>query len=274
MLPLSIFYGLIDHMDNTLSVCLFHWNDAEASERLDWLRQAGFSAYHLTGNWPLMRNQLSEHPPRAIVIDLSRLPSHGREVGAALRATKATHSIPLVFVSGQPDKVARVRALLPDAVFTTWEEIGPALRAAIAHPPKHPIRLKSSMDAYAGQPVLKKLGIKPGMIIGAWSAPPDLTDILGDLPDGTRLEGWNRQAVDILLWFVRTQSILEEGMPIISQQSDLRTMWIVWPKKGSALHAGLTQRIIRKIGLGAGWVDHKICSLDATWSALLFSRRK
>lgn len=261
-------------MDNTLSVCLLHWNDAEASERLDLLRQAGFSAYHLTGDWPLMRNHLREHPPAAIVIDLSRLPSHGREVGAALRATKATRLIPLVFVDGLPEKVERVRALLPDAVFTTWEAIDPALSAAIASPPVQPIQLKSSMDAYAGQPVLKKLGIKPGMIIGTRNAPPNLADILGDLPDGARLECWDRQTVDILLWFVRTKAMLEDGLPILSQQSDLRTMWIVWPKKGSALHVGLTQPIVRRIGLEAGWVDHKICSLDAIWSALLFSRRK
>jgi len=30
----------------------------------------------------------------------------------------------------------------------------------------------------------------------------------------------------------------------------------------------------RAFGLAAGWVDYKICAVDATWSGLLFARRK
>ena len=45
------------------------------------------------------------------MIDLTRLPAHGREVGAALRDTKATRFILLVFVGGEAEKVARVLGL-------------------------------------------------------------------------------------------------------------------------------------------------------------------
>src|SRR5512136_1906027 len=120
------------------SICLLHWNEVEAAERLERLRAAGFTAYHSTLAGPPLFRLLRENPPTAIVIDLARLPSHGREVGAALRATKATRYIPLVYVGGEAEKVARVRALLPDAVYTSWEEIGPALQAAISQPPANP----------------------------------------------------------------------------------------------------------------------------------------
>ena len=115
-------------------ICLLHWNEAEAAERLERLRAAGFDAYHSTLAGPPLLHQLRENPPSAIVIDLTRLPSHGREVGAALRAAKATRFIPLVFVDGEAEKVARVRTLLPDAVYTSWDEIGPALQTALAQP--------------------------------------------------------------------------------------------------------------------------------------------
>ena len=147
------------------NLCLLHWNEAEAAERLERLRAAGFEAYHSTLAGPPLFQQLRENPPSAIVIDLARLPSHGREVGAALRAAKATRFIPLVFVGGETEKTARVRLLLPDAVYTSWEEIGPALHTAITQPPENPVAVTSSMDAYAGQPLPKKLGIKAGMKI-------------------------------------------------------------------------------------------------------------
>ena len=138
-------------MPHMQSICLLHWNETEAAERLERLRALGFLAYHSTLAGPPLLRQLRENPPAAIVIDLTRLPSHGREVGAALRATKATRFIPLVFVGGEPEKVARVRELLPDAVYSSWDEIGLALQVAITQPPANPVAPASSMDAYAGQ---------------------------------------------------------------------------------------------------------------------------
>lgn len=262
------------NMHSSTTICLIHWKDEEAAERLAWLQQAGYAAYHTAQAGPPLLRQLQAQPPSAIVIDLSRLPSHGREVAAALRASKATRYLPLVFVGGQPDKVARVRAMLPDAVYTSWKDIQPALDQAIAQPPKDPVILKSSMDAYAGQPLVKKLGIKPSMLVGLLDAPPDLPQTLGALPDGARLEAWESQAVDMLLWFVRHQAALEQGSLVFTAHNEPRFLWIAWPKKGSRLQGDLSQQVVRQIGLAAGWVDYKICSIDQTWSALLFTRRK
>jgi hypothetical protein len=36
----------------------------------------------------------------------------------------------------------------------------------------------------------------------------------------------------------------------------------------------LDGNIVRTTGLAAGWVDYKVCSIDATWSGLAFKRRK
>lgn len=261
-------------MENTSSVCLLHWNEAEALERLTWLGNAGFSAYHLKEAGPQMLRQLREQSPAAFVIDLSRLPSHGREVAAALRASKATRHIPIVFVDGQPDKVDRIRTMLPDAVFTSWDDIGPVLHSAIAHPPIQPIKTQSSMDAYAGQSLIIKLGIKPGIVVGMLGAPQGFSTMLDALPDGAQLVEAGAGALDMLLWFVSDQITLDQEIGSITQRRDLRFLWIAWPKKGSSLHAGLTQPAVRQAGLSNGWVDYKICSIDGDWSALLFARRK
>ena len=36
----------------------------------------------------------------------------------------------------------------------------------------------------------------------------------------------------------------------------------------------LTHPVVRELGLGAGLVDYKMASFDATWSGLKFARRK
>ena len=146
-------------------VCLVHWNAGEGAPRAERLRAAGYDTWLMLPD-PSGLRELRENPPMAIVIDLSRLPSHGRAVGLALRQDRRLRHLPLVFVDGLPEKVQRVRASLPDAGFATWSGIRGALRKAIAHPPAAPIVHKSLLQGYSGTPLVRKLGIKEGAEIG------------------------------------------------------------------------------------------------------------
>ena len=47
-----------------------------------------------------------------------------------------------------------------------------------------------------------------------------------------------------------------------------------WPKKSSPLHEDLTEDGLREVILPLGWVDVKVCAVDADWSGLKFSRRR
>ena len=132
-----------------------HWNEAETAERVARLRAAGFDA---TGELPepvSFLRRLREEPPAALVIDLGRVPSHGRDLALAIRSRKETRDIPLVFAGGEPGKVEGVRALLPDATFAAWDAIGPALAAAIAAPPASPVVPCSTLAGYSGTPLPK-----------------------------------------------------------------------------------------------------------------------
>ena len=51
-------------------------------------------------------------------------------------------------------------------------------------------------------------------------------------------------------------------------------LWIVWPKKSSGVTSNVSQGVVREVGLAAGLVDYKVCSIDETWSGLRFTRRK
>jgi hypothetical protein len=166
---------------------LIHWNAAEARARSAQLRQLGFTVCSGLPAIPDLLRELSASPPAAIVIDLTRSPSHGRELGIALRQRKATRPIPLVFAGGAPEKVARVRGLLPDATFTEWDGIAPALRRAIANPVSQPVVHASAFAAYAGRPLVQRLGIKPKMRVALVAAPRGLRATLAPLPEGVRL---------------------------------------------------------------------------------------
>ena len=123
-------------------ITLVHWKAEEAAPLAERLRGLGYSVsvHSKQGS----HSSLRRNPPAAFVIDLGRLPSHGREVGSWLRRQKDTRPVPLVFVGGKEDKVARLRELLPDAVFTEWEVMDEALAEAIASPPEQPVRIKNS----------------------------------------------------------------------------------------------------------------------------------
>ena len=71
------------------SIRLIHWNDREAAERAERLRALGYAVNDAPPNGPTLLKELAQEPPAALVIDLSRLPSQGRDVGVSLRQRQA-----------------------------------------------------------------------------------------------------------------------------------------------------------------------------------------
>jgi CheY-like chemotaxis protein len=252
-------------------VCLFHWSEPDAAERAEELESAGYTVDCRTRFEPALLRSLAESPPDAVVVDLSRSPSHGRDVAIALRTRAGTRGVPLVIADGQADAVEKVRRHLPDAVYSSWKSIDSAIAKAIAEPPAEPVRPPSALAGYSGTPLTKKLGIKAGFAVGVVGAPDGLAKTLGELPEGARLRRGTRGA-DVVLWFVRSARQLERGL---ERYALLEVpVWIVWPKQASGVATDLTQNVVRAAGLGAGLVDYKVCAVDETWSGLLFRRRR
>lgn len=257
-------------------VCLIHWNESEAEERLGRLRPLGFDAWHAGMMGPKVVQSIRATPPDAIVIDLSRLPSHGRDVAVHLRQHKATRHVPLVFVDGELEKIQRLRSVLPDATFTTWAKLKTALAKAIASPPKKDLVVpKDVMAAYSGTPLPKKLGIKEGSRVALVDAPEKFDGTLGELPEGSTLRGEDLNGdAHLTIWFVRSAKELKTGMRRAVKAGTTAPVWIAWPKKASGVATDVSESTVRESGLAAGLVDYKICSIDTTWSGLCFRLRK
>jgi CheY-like chemotaxis protein len=255
-------------------VILIHWNAAEAQERAGRLRSAGHQPDTFTPQDAPALRALRESPPDAFVIDLSRLPSQGCAVATMLRQQKATRLVPIVFVGGDPQKVARVRGLLPDAVYTEWSRIAGALRKAIRNPPKDAV-VPGIMAGYTASPLPKKLGIRPGSTVALLGAPAGFDKELDPPPENVRLQKHARGPAHLILLFAKSRADLDKRFPAaLRSLAEGGGLWIIWPKQASKVPTDLTQNAVRAFGLAVGLVDYKICAIDQTWSGLLFTRRR
>ncbi len=166
---------------------LIHWKVEEAEGLIERLRTSGFDVCAETPADQAFLRDLAGHPPDAVVIDLSRLPSQGLDMGVLIRNRKSTRHIPLVFAGGDADKVIRINDLLPDATYASWEGMDAVLRDVIEHPPENPVVPGSSFAAYAGRPLVDKLGIKTDGVVRLIDAPAGFENTLGKLPVGARI---------------------------------------------------------------------------------------
>lgn len=259
-----------------IRVLLIHSNANEAKKRAEHLRDARYDVAHQLPQGLGFLREVRRNPPDVVVIDLERLPSVGRDIGLALRMSKSTRQVPLVFAGGAPEKVAGIRALLPDASFTPWPKICGELKRAVARRLADPVVPRSIFEPYAATPLPQKLGIVEGSRVGLIDAPENFAETLGELPRGVSLIKLTRKldrAASVLMWFVHSSAELNRRIAEFTAKLGERSAWVAWPKASSNIAADLSQVVVRRAGLDNGLVDYKVCAIDATWSGLLFKRR-
>ena len=255
-------------------LCLVHWDIAEAERKAPGIVALGYEVECAAPEGSPGLRPLRDSPPDVVVIDLSRRPAYGRDIAQALRRYKDTRNVPLVLLGGEPERVEAIRERLPDAVYADWADVAGALEDATNRAPVEPVVPPSPMEGYSGTPLPRKLGLKPATTVSLLGAPDGFEETLGDLPEGVVLERGESGPWDVALWFVRSRGEMEGGVGRMGARLGGGRLWIIWPKKASGLVTDVTQQLVREAGLAAGMVDYKVCSVDATWSGLLFTRRK
>jgi len=253
---------------------LICWNPDEARKRVGALEEAGFRV----DASPIKSSVVAHfraNLPAVVVIDLDRLPSHGREVAIALRNSKSTRLIPIVFAGGVAEKVERIRRELPDAFYSEWKKVAPVIRKALKHAPSDPVQPPAHMQRYAQSPLVKKLGFRPGMKVALLAEPDGFEEKLGELPEAVELQTKTTRATELALWFVRSRSELDTETEYLGARlPEGCSLWIVHPKQTSRYRVDFNQNDVRAAGLAAGWVDYKVCAIDDDWSGLKFARKK
>jgi hypothetical protein len=261
-------------MSAVKTIRLIHWNEAEARERAARLEECGYAVEWRVRPAPDLLAELKTTRASALVIDLDRLPSHGRDVGIYVRRAKATRTLPIVFVAGEPTKVARIRQVLPDAEYTTWAGVGGSLARALARSAEPVVVPASVFAPYASRPLAEKLGVREGAVVALLHAPPDFLQTLGAAAARVSFVARLSRDLSLAIWFVRSRRELDARIGAVAGRVAGFPLWIAWPKKTGGSAPDVTQQDVRRAGLAEGLVDYKICSIDATWSALLFRRRR
>jgi len=128
---------------------------------------------------------------------------------------------------------------------------------------------------YSGTPLAKKLGFAPDMSVVLLDAPPNLSELLGELPSGVKVSRRLTHGADIVLIFVEYAADLSRKvLALKSAVAPDGMVWVAWPKRASKMPTDLTEDVIRDIVLPTGMVDVKVCAIDATWSGLKLVIRK
>lgn len=126
-----------------------------------------------------------------------------------------------------------------------------------------------STAGYSGTPLMKKLGIKPGMKVLLINRPGDYYQLLEtDISDQVIK---NKEAPDLIHLFVKNIKEFEAEMkklkPVCKQNPNI-TIWVSWYKKASKIETDITEDVIRNYALKNDLVDVKVCAVSDIWSGL------
>ena len=128
---------------------------------------------------------------------------------------------------------------------------------------------------YSGTPLAKKLGLKDGMHVWFDAMPDSVRTAIADYGVTLIEENAPSHCVDTAHVFVTEKSNLAKRLVVL--RNGLKTsgqLWISWPKKASKVPTDITEDTIREFALPMGWVDVKVCAIDAVWSGLKLVIRK
>ncbi len=122
------------------------------------------------------------------------------------------------------------------------------------------------MAGYSKTPLLKKLGLKPGMRVAFVGMPESVQKDIGPLPEGVSLLKKPAAEMDYIHFFAESDADLKRAFAGLKQAIKKGGMlWISW-RKGKK--SDLTESAIRALALAAGLVDVKVCAVDDEWSGL------
>ncbi len=125
------------------------------------------------------------------------------------------------------------------------------------------------MTGYSGTPLVRKLGIRAVCVVALAGAPPGYRARLAPLPAGVRIVGRAGRRTDLVHLFVTRRTdptrALARYRRILPAHA---AVWVFWPKRSARAATDLTEDVIREVALGLGYVDVKVCAVDAVWSGL------
>jgi hypothetical protein len=120
-------------------------------------------------------------------------------------------------------------------------------------------------------PIVKKLGIKPGMRALVLAAPDGYVHRLTPLPEGVEIVTKPARSYLFVQFFATRMAEIEKMAPRLLQFAAAGAVfWITYPKKTAGIDSDLSRDILAAAMMDKGWRPVSIIALDDVWSALRF----
>lgn len=127
---------------------------------------------------------------------------------------------------------------------------------------------------YSGTPLARKLGFAEGAPVWARSMPDSVRAEIAETVS-PRYISRPVKGLSAAHLFHTSASALEADLaklrPLLAPEG---MVWVSWPKKASKVATDITEDVIRTVALPMGFVDVKVCAVDAVWSGLKLVIRK
>lgn len=128
---------------------------------------------------------------------------------------------------------------------------------------------------YSGAPLAKKLNLRDGQRVWFDRMPEHVHDEIDEYALDLRYVADPSQGVDAAHVFATRSAELATTLSELRYQiAPDGQVWVSWPKKAAGVPTDITEDTIREIALPLGFVDTKVCAIDATWSGLKLVIRK
>jgi hypothetical protein len=123
----------------------------------------------------------------------------------------------------------------------------------------------------SANPIVKKLGIKPGMKALVIAAPDDYVRRMTPLPEGVEIVTKPAGTYPFVQLFATRMAEIEKTVPGLLQRAAPGVVfWITYPKKTSGIDSDLSRDNLAAALTDKGWRPVSIVALDDVWSALRF----
>jgi hypothetical protein len=128
---------------------------------------------------------------------------------------------------------------------------------------------------YSGTPLWKKLGVRDDQLTWRLKMPKSVAEeIAHGAPEPKFLKA-PAAGLDMAHLFVTKKQELAEHLNFLrGVMAQDGTVWVSWPKKASGVSTDITEDTVRAVCLPLGFVDVKVCAVDAVWSGLKLVIRK
>lgn len=120
-------------------------------------------------------------------------------------------------------------------------------------------------------PIVKKLGLKPGMQALVMATPDGYLSRLSPLPEGVEIATKPTGTYEFVQFFATRMAQIEKSVPgLLQRAAPGAVVWITYPKKTSGIGSDLGRDILAAAMTAKGWRPVSIFALDDVWSALRF----